>query len=393
MKAAAKPDHVVIASRLYPPEAAAAAFRLRALARSLADAGCTVDVLTTRPPAAAGPPEDDARVRVRRWRVLRDASGAVRGYLQYLSFDVPLFLRLLLGRRPSVIVCEPPPTTGLAVLAASALLRIPYVYFAADLWSEGAVAAGAPSFVVRLLRRVESLVMRRAALVLSVSEDVSELLPGFGVPDERVRVVGNGIDTETFTLDGPAEAGPPYAIYTGTMSEWQGADVFVRGFAQALPDLPADARLVFFGQGSGEPRVRELASALPPGRVSFHGIVPPREAARWLRGARVALVSLHPDAGYDFGRPTKMYAATACGTPVIFAGRGAAAAVIRRGNLGDVVEHDAAAVAAALVRRLTTPRDPAVEKDLVRWTVENASLARVGALGAEAVLAAARRTS
>ena len=144
---------VVIASRLFSPEVAAAAARLRWLARGLVDAGCEVAVLTTRPPAAAGPADDPAGVRVSRWPALRDENGIIRGYVQYLSFDLPLFLRLLARRRPELIVCEPPPTTGLVVLAFSRLRRVPYAYFAADVWSEAAASAGAPRWVLGLLRR------------------------------------------------------------------------------------------------------------------------------------------------------------------------------------------------------------------------------------------------
>ena len=43
--------------------------------------------------------------------------------------------------------------------------------------------------------------------------------------------------------------------------------------------------------------------------------MPPTEAAEWIRGAAAALVSIVPGIGYDFARPTKTYAAAACGAP------------------------------------------------------------------------------
>src|SRR5690606_39527813 len=81
---------------------------------------------TPRGPARPG------RVRVRRARVLRDSSGYVRGYLPYLSFDVPAALRLLTVRRPDVVVVEPPPTTGVVVRLVCALRRVPYVYYRSE---------------------------------------------------------------------------------------------------------------------------------------------------------------------------------------------------------------------------------------------------------------------
>ena len=80
---------VVLATRLFAPEVAAAAFRLKALADGLAAAGHQVTVLTTKPPAAAGT-QEFPDYTVLRWPVLRDAGGNVRGYVQYASYDFPL---------------------------------------------------------------------------------------------------------------------------------------------------------------------------------------------------------------------------------------------------------------------------------------------------------------
>ena len=385
---------MVIASRLFTPEVAAASSRLRALARGLVDAGCEVVVLTSRPPAAAGEFDDPAGVRVRRWPALRDENGNIRGYAEYLSFDLPLVLRLLLTRSPDLIICEPPPTTGMAVLAVSRLRGLPYAYYAADIASEAAASVGAPSWVMWLLRLTESRVLRGARHVLAVSDGVAERLTGFGVLDERVQVVGNGVDIKIFGLDavvddrGPQPPQVPYAVYAGTMSEWQGAGVFVRGFARVLDQLPEGSRLVFLGQGSDLPALRRLAEQVVPGRVDFLGVLPPQQAARWQRSARCALVSILPGIGYDFARPTKIYAATAGGTPVLFAGVGAGADQVREARLGEAVDHDPVAVGAALVRALANPPSQADRVRLAEWTEKNASLARVGLAAADGVLTA-----
>ncbi|HEY9497497.1 MAG TPA: glycosyltransferase, partial [Terrimesophilobacter sp.] len=95
-------SRALIASRVFEPEGSAAAYRLGALARSLERAGYRVTVLTTRSSVDAS-----STSRVRRWPVLRDKSGAVRGYLQYASFDIPLFFRLLFSPRADVVIAEP----------------------------------------------------------------------------------------------------------------------------------------------------------------------------------------------------------------------------------------------------------------------------------------------
>src|SRR5690606_6119079 len=142
--------------------------RLRSLAKALRDRDARVCVLTTRPPAPA-PPADDDGIDVRRWPVLRDASGYVRGYLPYLSFDVPLFLRILFGPGADAYVCEPPPTTGFFLRLACAIRRRPYVYYAADIWSDAAQATGASGLVLKVVRWMEAFAMRGARDVIAVT--------------------------------------------------------------------------------------------------------------------------------------------------------------------------------------------------------------------------------
>ncbi len=410
---------VLIASRLFTPEVGAAAFRLQALADGLVAAGASVRVVTTVPPTGAPAPGRTPGLTVSRFPVLRDAGGNVRGYVQYLSFDIPLFFRLLFVRA-DVVVSEPPPTTGLVVAVTSWLRRRPYVYYAADIWTEALAATSAPGLVTRLMHRVEGYVLRRAAHVLAISDGVAEKVRRFGADPTRVTTVGNGVDTSIFTVDGPTAEGaparlrariaeadddrtqtqgapsatgaaaagatPPYFVYTGTMSEWQGAGVFIEALA-AVRETNPDARLYFFGQGSAEGQLRALAAARVPGAVVFGGVIPPAETATWLRSAAAALVSIVPGQGYDFAKPTKIYAAAACGAPVIFAGTGASTEMVQHAELGWTPEYTAAAVAEAMLEAIAAHPSPTASATArAGWVAENASLSAAGTRAAAAVL-------
>lgn len=387
-----RPPRVLLASRLFEPEANAAAFRLSALVRALRDRGAEVTVVTSHPPAHATAPVRDVGAHIDRWPVLRDAGGNVRGYVQYASFDAPLFFRLLF-RRFDVIVSEAPPTTGFVSAVTAILRRKPFVYYAADVFSDGVAAVGSHRIVVRVMRVLEAWVLGRAHTVLSVSAEVTDRLVRLGVPREKVVLVGHGIDTEVFSPDAvPAEAGE-YFVYTGTMSEVHTPQVFVRAFARVAADRPG-LQLRFFGQGVHEAELRSLGDDLMPGRVHFGGVVPAAESAGWIRGAVAALVSLTPGIGYDFAHPTKAYAAAAVGTPVLFAGPEDFARVVREADLGLAVPHDELAVVDAM-RSLLAARDDGTteERRASRsgWARESASLRAVGARGADAVLRSLRR--
>lgn len=365
---------VVLTTRLFAPEVAAAAFRLKALADGLAAEGHQVTVLTTRPPGNAGR-QDFPDYTVLRWPVSRDAGGNVRGYVQYASYDFPLVARLLL-RSADVVVTEPPPTTGLMAALVCLVKRRPFYYYAADIWSDALVAIDAPKAVSGLMRAIERFALGRARGVAAVSDGVADRVHELGVPRQRIKVAANGVDTSVFhPIDGVSSVDAPYFVYTGTMSEWQGSDVFVRAMPTVLAKHP-EAKLRFFGQGAAEPELRALATGLAPDAVEFGGVVPPAEAARWISGATGALVSIVPGKGYDFAKPTKIYAAAACGTPVLFAGEGASAELVNGNSLGVVAQYTPESVAAQMIALLDGYSVDC--EHLVSWVRENASLATTG---------------
>ncbi|MFK5634177.1 MULTISPECIES: glycosyltransferase [unclassified Ornithinimicrobium] len=398
--AVTRPDRtrrVVLASRIFVPEAAAATFRLRALVTSLASRA-EVRVLTSNPPPslrAVGTDPDAAvpsHVGVGRWPVLRDRTGYVRGYLPYLSFDLPLAWRLLTTPRPDVVVVEPPPTTGAVtrvVLTLRSVVggRVPYVYYAADVWSDATASTGAPRPVVAIMRAVETFALRGARDVVAVSDGVAERVSALAGPGTPITVVPNGIDTSVFTPEGerhPDAPSTPYLVYAGTASEWQGAEIFAEALREVLRDEPG-ARLVFLGQGSSWPVLQRVRDEVPVGAIELRPLVPPAEAAAWLRGAAAALVSVRPGVGYDFAYPTKVIAALACGTPVVFAGPGPAAADLRGYALGEPVAYDVRAVASAMLRALRgAPSEGAGHR--TAWVREHRSLAATGEAAAEVVL-------
>jgi glycosyltransferase involved in cell wall biosynthesis len=366
----------------------AGAFRLGALAAGLQHVGGDVTVVTTRPPHHAPSVPDPAGVTVSRWPVLRDKGGNVRGYVQYASFDAPLLLRLIF-RRWDAVVAESPPTTALIARLAAAMRRRPFAYYAADVWTDGVIAMGAATPVVWMMRWMECAVLRSARVTLSVSAEVTERLVALGASRDRIATIGNGIDTAVFTPDVvPAAPHETYFVYTGTMSEWQQPDVFVRAFALLANDFE-HVRLRFFGQGAVEQHLRDLAESLVPGRVLFGGVVSPGQSASWIRGAVASLVSIAPGIGYDFARPTKTYAAAAVGTPVLFAGAETGGALVRDAGLGEAVAFTPEAVADAMRRLLGAHDSGASERERARrarWAGETVSLQAAGRRAAKAVL-------
>ncbi|MCS3441760.1 glycosyltransferase family 4 protein [Microbacterium phyllosphaerae] len=377
-----QPMRVTIVTRIFTPEPSAGSLRLQALTDELVRRGHDVRVITTRPPRWI-PLEPSSGERISRWPVLRDRDGYVRGYLQYLSFDLPLAFRMLFGRRTDVYVVEPPPTTGAVARVLAWIRRRPYVYYAADIWSDAAHMTGAASWVIGAVRMVEKLALRHAADNLVVSEGVAlrieELVPG-----AAMTLVGHGVDTDLFSPVGDRVTAPSDVVYVGTMSEWHGAGVAIDALAIVMADDPS-VTATFIGQGADRQSLKDTAARHGiADRVQFLPPLPAEEAAQWVRSARVALATLKPGAGYDFAVPTKLYAAMAVGTPVAFSGPEQLQALVTKERLGEAASFDAADYARAISAVLARS-DGAPVEHLTDWAVRNVSARSVAGRAADAV--------
>lgn len=383
-----RPHKVTVVSRLYAPEVGAAAFRLKALVEGLCAAGADVNVVTTKAPAGLAP--FNPSYKISRWPVLRDAGGNVRGYVQYLSFDIPMFFRILFGSRPDVFVVEPPPTSGLVVKTVAWLRRVPYVYFSADVSSSAARGIGINPVVVSVLKAVEKSILASASAVLAVSNGVEKEIGELTGQKAHVVNVGTGVDTNEFSYEGPKKAATGrYFVYAGTMSEIQGAGVFVDAFKQIAKEYP-DAHLMMFGQGVELEELKSRAASLP-NQIHFFAPAQGSEIAQWYRGAIANLASVRPGKGYDFAFATKALAGLSAGAPTIYSGVGPLLELVQDQGLGVPCEWEAESVAEAMRTMLDQPFDATRRRQLSQWVDRNYSLNSVGAAGAAAVLAAARQ--
>ncbi len=148
-------------------------------------------------------------------------------------------------------------------------------------------------------------VARAATLVIAVSEHTKrELVELLGTPEEKIRVVPNGV-AEVFSPQGPAEAGD-YVLAVGTLEPRKN----LHRLADATRRLGVELR---------------VAGARGWGRVDLGGDgvrvlgrVPDEELARLYRGARCLA---YPSLYEGFGIP--IVEAMASGTPVVTSRGGA----------------------------------------------------------------------
>jgi len=366
---------VVVASRIFGPEVSAASSMLRTWVEELRDRGHDVTVLTVTPPRGLVI-DDPNGVEVRRAPVIRDRQDYVRGYLSYLSYDVPLAFRLLFRRRPDLIVVEPPPTTLAVVRVIAWLRRVPYVVRAADYWTEAAELVTRNRFVIGTLRRLEAWGLNGAAMLFVAHEPLLSRMRAAGVTAEALPI-GFGADTRDIRYEGQAPPEPPVFVYAGTYSEWHGAGIFVDALARIVGEHPG-VRLVFYGNGEEretmQARARELGVG---GAIEFHAPIQPAALAPVLAGATASLASLAPAPANEYAIATKVYPSLAAGCPVVYAGPGPTIELLNESpepRVGRAVAYDVEAVADAMRAAADSPLPPADRIELADWAAETHSL-------------------
>jgi glycosyltransferase involved in cell wall biosynthesis len=379
---------VVIASRIFAPEVSAASGILRTWAEEFRDRGFDVTILTAKPPRGSVI-DDPPGIDVRRAPVKRDRQQYVRGYLSYMSFDIPLAFRLLFSRRANLYVVEPPPTTVDVVRVIAALRRTPYVVRAADYWTEAAELVTSSRVIIGTLRRVEAWGLRGARKLFAAHQPLIDRFRAVGITTPAVPI-GFGADTKDFRYDGQPPASPPVFVYAGTHSEWHGAGIFVEAMPQVLAAHPG-TRLEYYG--NGEERDGMLARAHELGisdSVEFHAPIPPASLSPLLAGATASVASLTPVPANEYALATKVYSSLAAGCPVIYAGPGPTVEFLNDAahpRAGVAVPYDVDAVAAAMIAAAAKPLLPAARAEVAKWSAGQYSLKTIAGLVVDESLA------
>jgi glycosyltransferase involved in cell wall biosynthesis len=224
-------------------------------------------------------------------------------------------------------------------------------------------------------RRRVALALQRATRLFSVSASLGQYaVASCGVPEEKVRVVGNGVDTQKFhPLDrglARAELGiaPDARVLVSV-----GGLVERKGFHRVIDLLPGlvrlHPRLLYLIVGGGGPegdisaRLREQVAALGlQQHVRFLGPMPPERVKLPLSASDVFVLATSNE-----GWANVFLEAMACGLPVVTTDVGGNREVVSEPRLGTVVPFgDAPALRAALEHALDHDWDRGAVVDYAR---------------------------
>lgn len=371
---------VLIHTMYYLPDFGSAPVLMDELARYLAGAGHEVEVVTTLPRERGGEfrglaysRREAGGVAVKRFWAPASPSPLGR-LLAWNVFTLGALVNLLSVRRGDVLFLRTPPLQlGFPAFWARALRRARVLVNVQDIHPDLAIESGLlrnPAGI-RFAKALERWVYGLADRVVVISDGFARNLRAKGVPDAKLAVLPNWVDTD-FLRPGPKDnlVSRRYGLqdkfvvmYSGTISISSDRALGRTLEAAALLAGERDVLFVVVGEGLRKEAVREKAAALGLANVLFLPFVPYPELPDLLASSDVLLVPLDKDKS-DLSVPSKLYTFLAAGRPVLgLAAPGSEVAeLLRTHDCGLAAPPDDPVAIAAAVRELA--RSPERRRDL-----------------------------
>ncbi len=266
--------------------------------------------------------------------------------------------------RPQLLHAHSPVLDAVPALRVGRRLGIPVVYEVRAFWEDAAVDHGTTaqgSLRYRLTRRLETHALGQASHVFTICEGLRGDIVGRGIAADKVTVIPNAVDIESFEPGGSADealkaalglAGATVVGFIGSFYAYEGLDLLLEALPLLLARRP-EVRLLLVGGGPQEDALKAQAAALGlADKVVFTGRVPHAEVQRYYDLVDVLAYPRHSMRLTELVTPLKPLEAMAQGRLLVASDVGGHRELIRHGETGWLFEAGSTAALAAAVDEL-----------------------------------------
>ena len=348
---------ILLLSQWYPPEPMKL---LSDMTESLVAVGHEVTVLTGFPNWPSGKiypgyhqrlfqKETVNGVRIIRIPLYPDHSRSpLKRAANFLSFALSAtILGPLLAPRADVMhVIHPPITVGFPAWVLSRLRGIPFTMEIQDMWPENLRATGMlhNESALRLIGSFARWVYGRSRAIRVISPGFRLNLLAKGVPEAKVAVISNWVDTEYYR---PLAPDPALQKQFGMTDHFNILYAGAIGLAQGLDTVLAAAELlrphsriqfVLAGDGVEQSRLASESRRRGLDNVKFLGRLPGSLMPSLYASADILLLHLRNDPLFEITIPHKLFTYLAAGKPVLAGAQGDVADIVESSCSGIVFE-------------------------------------------------------
>ena len=188
--------------------------------------------------------------------------------------------------RPHILHAHSPVLNAIPALRVGRRLGIPVVYEVRAFWEDAAVDHGTSregGLRYRLTRALETWALKRADAVTTICEGLKNDMAGRGIRADKIRVIPNAVDIETFNANGAPDAALKQKLglgdgvvigFIGSFYAYEGLELLLRAVPKIVADLPS-LKVLLVGGGSQESTLKRVAAELGIEKnVVFTGRVP-----------------------------------------------------------------------------------------------------------------------
>jgi len=190
------------------------------------------------------------------------------------------------------------------------------------------------------------------------------------VPEEKIAVVENGVETDLFSPQSPAAddslrrqfgaQGKFLACYVGTMGMAHGLETLLDAAAE-LQFHNSNVLFLLVGEGAEKARIKALAQARGLTNVCFLDQQPRESIPAFISASDACLVLLKKTEVFKTVIPTKMLEFMSCARPVIIGVDGQARQIVEAAGAGLAIEPENARALVDAIRQLAANHELCVE--------------------------------
>lgn len=307
----------------------------------------------------------DGKVQIHRFSLMQEGRNPIVRALRYVLSCVIQYFKALKAEDIDVIFASStPPIQGLLCRSIQKKLskkqgrKVPIVYNLQDIFPDSLLTTGLTkkdSLIWKIGRVIENKTYEACDEIIVISESFKRNIMEKGVPEDKITVISNWIDTEriapvkreenTVVSEFGIDPQKFLVVYAGNFGAAQGANVVIDA-AQVLKDNE-NIQFVIFGGGSEFESVKNQVAEKQLSNVIISPLLPQERVAEVYSLGDVALITCKKGVG-ESGMPSKTWSIMACNTPIIasFDTDSELAEILERANAGFCVEPENAQVLA-----------------------------------------------
>ena len=352
---------ILFLSHYFPPEGNAPASRTYETCKRWAEMGHDVTVVTCFPNVPEGRIFQGYRNRLRKseiidgisvirlWTFISSRNSAIFRFANFLVFLIFAVINVFSYRKQDIVVASSPQLfCGLAGSICSLFIRKPFVLEVRDIWPESilSVEAMPNNRIIAALEWLEHVMYRSADHIVTVGEGYKFKLIEKGVPEDKISIVMNGIDTDLFSnLDNEMDLREELCLgdkfvcsYVGTIGMACGLDIVIRAASLMKEYKRDDVVFLLIGDGAMRERLQMEACALGLSNILFMGFQPKNKIPDLLNITDTCFVHLKNAELFQTVMPSKIFEASFMKKPIINGVSGFAAQYVEKMEAGINIE-------------------------------------------------------